>query len=170
MEPPVDDLYFDWLCINNVNGASVFLKLFRILHHKEYVWTVPNDENRIEDGRALRIEFIEKTGFQGVDDSWMRLGCSMLELIIGMSRRLEFMTDTPASDWFWEMLGNVGLNFYDDYKIIPVEYVDDILDQIIWRTYRHDGVGGLFPLDHPDADQRHIEFWYQMSAYVLERL
>lgn len=169
METPVDELYFGWLCLHNVNAADQYQKLLKILHCKEYVWTVPNDENRIEDGRALRQEFIEQEDVE-VDAGWLALGCSMLELLIGISRRLQFMTEESPSDWFWEMLTNIGLNFYDDYKHIPLNFVDDQLEAVIWRTYRHDGYGGLFPLQFPEADQRHVELWYQMSAYVLERL
>lgn len=169
MGQPVDELYFGWLCLHNINGAEQYQTLLKILHCKEYVWTVPNDDNRIEDGRALRREFIEHSNVEGVDPSWLSLGCSMLELLIGMSRRLQFMTEESPSDWFWEMLTNVGLNFYDDHQHIPLNHVDDTLDQVIWRTYRHDGRGGLFPLEFPEADQRRIELWYQMAAYVLER-
>lgn len=172
MSQPVDGLYFDWLCLHNVNGAEVYTKLLRLLHCKEYVWSVPNDDNRIEDGRALRIEFMEKTDVEIKDPGWLRLGCSMLELLIGMSRRLQFMTEESPSDWFWEMLTNIGLNFYDDHNIkhVSESHVDDVLEQVIWRTYRHDGYGGLFPLQYPSEDQRHVELWYQMTAYVLERL
>jgi hypothetical protein len=29
-------------------------------------------------------------------------------------------------------------------------------------------VGGFFPLTHPNDDQRKVEIWYQMNAYLDE--
>jgi hypothetical protein len=46
--------------------------------------------------------------------------------------------------------------------------VNDILYALIWRTYDPDGSGGFFPLLHSKKDQRQIEIWYQMHAYVRE--
>jgi hypothetical protein len=30
------------------------------------------------------------------------------------------------------------------------------------------GLGGMFPLEDPREDQRAIEIWYQMMAYINE--
>ena len=64
---------------------------------------------------------------------------------------------------------NLGLNHCSDKRRLTYEEVNDVLDRVIWRTYRWDGHGGLFPLNEPEKDQREVEIWYQLSAYLLER-
>jgi hypothetical protein len=94
----------------------------------------------------------------------------MLEMLIGLARRLSFEAEGRADDWFWHLLENIKLDKYNDSSGYDPDEVDDILERIIWRNYRPDGVGGLFPLNEPEEDQRKVELWYQLSAYLIERL
>lgn len=176
MSAYLDELYFDWLysqvCSVKVKSPSrTYRNLLHILYTKEFVWLVPNDDNRAEDGKDLRDEFlrVEHVKVANYDRLWMELGCSMLELLIAVSRRLEFETDIPAKEWFWEILENLNLHKLNDQKTISRHNVEDILDRVIWRTYERDGSGGLFPLVNAEKDQRKVEIWYQLSAYILER-
>lgn len=173
MNKPLDELYLNWLysLVAEPELASptrTYWKLLDILFRKEFVWFVPNDDNRCGDGIDLRYEFIEDLGLQEMDPDWMELGCSMLELIIGLSRRLSFQDEGEPRDWFWILINNLEIRFNDRRKI-PTDYVEEVLDNVIWRTYEPNGKGGLFPLQHADKDQRDIELWYQMSLYLLER-
>jgi hypothetical protein len=174
MTEPLDELYFRWLCsqVTNVklkNPARTYWSLLRQLHSKEFVWIIPNDDNRLEDGRDLRHEFVENEGLENeVDPDWLNIGCSMLELLIGVARMLNFEDDEPVEDWFWIMLENLGLRHCTDKSNYDEQDVDEILDDVIWRTYDPDGRGGLFPLRHAPEDQREVELWYQASAYLLE--
>lgn len=129
---------------------------------------MPNDDNRAEEGQALRDEFLETSGTDIVDEEWMAIGCSFLEMLIGLSRRLEFETGAEARVWFWTMLENLDLRHLTDAVDIPPESIDEKIDAVIWRTYSFNGRGGLFPLDHPAKDQREVELWYQLNAYLLE--
>lgn len=100
------------------------------------------------------------------------MGCSMLEMLVALGRRLSFQMEGESRFWFWTLLENVGLDKFNDrfYKTDKqAEEVDEVLQRIIWRNYAEDGSGGLFPLKHPDEDQRKVEMWYQMSAYILEQ-
>ena len=169
-----DEVYLAWLYGQTANAglknpARTHWKLLRQLYKKEFVWIVPNDDNRMEDGKELRYEFLVDSPLP-VDDDWMHLGCSMLEMLIALSRRLYFLTDVEPHEWFWELLENVGISMAGSndlhYNDKLESYVDMILDRIIWRTYAPDGNGGLFPLSSTDKDQRKIEIWYQMSAYL----
>lgn len=173
MSEPIDELYFRWLYsqVSNVklrNPSRTYWSLLKLLHMKEFVWFVPNDDNRLEDGRLLRTEFVETNHIQDVDPNWKDLGCSMLEMLIGLSRRLWFEDDLPADEWFWHMLENLGLNGFTDRGGWDEQDVDEILNVVIWRTYEPDGRGGLFPLMDAHEDQREVELWYQMSEYLLE--
>lgn len=173
IEVPLDEAYIQWLygqvgSVRLKHSSHTYWNLLKILFTKEFVWFVPNDDNRVEDGRELRHEFIEELGLTHVDRNWLELGCSFLEMLIGLSRRLAFEAGGRPRDWFWHLLNNLELDVYADNILIPQKRVDDILDRVIWRTYRRDGHGGLFPLRHPKEDQTQVEIWYQLSAYLLE--
>lgn len=177
MSEPLDEQYLTWLysqvgLVKLKNPARTHWSLLKQLYSKEFVWIIPNDDNRLLDGRDLRYEFLRETFVPRVDQDWMDLGCSMLEMLIALARRLEFETDKPVDEWFWEIMDNLSLTDYTDELEITGGYnqqdVDEILDEVIWRTYDPDGRGGLFPLQHAEEDQRDIELWYQQSAYVIE--
>jgi hypothetical protein len=170
----LDELYFEWLyaqvcSVRLKNPSRTHRNLLSLLFDKDFVWFVPNDDNRIEDGRDLRIEFLEENEIQLGDDIWLRGNCSVLEVFIGICRRLEFETGRESQDWFWELMENLDLRHYNDRAHIPRDRIEDILNRVIFRTYSYDGRGGLFPLERADRDQRETEIWYQISAYVLER-
>jgi hypothetical protein len=171
--PPLDELYLQWLysqvgSVKNRNPSRSYWKILRKLFTKEFVWIVPNDDNRAEDGRDLRLEFLEEYDVRDADATWMRLGCSMLELLIGLSRRLSFEAEGEPSSWFWKLMENLDLERYNDNTPFSDAAIDELLDRVIWRTYRRNGAGGLFPLKRTREDQRQVEIWYQLCAYLLE--
>lgn len=129
---------------------------------------MPNDDNRMEDGKELRQEFLYE--FK-VDDTWMNEPCSVLEMLIALARRLAFEVNGDTDEWFWHLMYNLGLEQYTDdvFNHVVAEDVDDILDTFLDRKYGHNGEGGLFPLEETRADQTEVEIWYQMSTYLLER-
>lgn len=174
VDPPLDELYFDWLYAqvgsDDVNPSKTYMRMLEQLFFTEFVWTVPNDDNRAEDGRDLRREFLNERKITGVDPEWVSIGCSMLEMLIGLSRRLSYEADGEARDWFWHVLRNVGLDRHHDGRRYNPDSVGSILERVIWRTYLPDGHGGLFPLKEAHEDQRDVELWYQLSAYLLERM
>lgn len=170
---PLDDLYLQWLYkqvdeVREQDAARMHWSLFKQLYTKEFVWLIPNDDNRVEDGRDLRYEFLHEFGIERVDSHWMDLGCSFLEMLIALCRRLSFEADGDVANWFWHLLHTLHLSEYTDDFDLPEQDIDDILDVVIWRTYRRDGHGGLFPLKRPRQDQREVELWYQLNAYLME--
>lgn len=173
MNSQLDELYLTWLysqtgSVKVKNPSRTYWSILKVLYRKEFIWIIPNDDNRVEDGRDLRYEFIDAEKIEDVNLDWMNLGCSMLELLVGLSRRLSFEAEGEPRVWFWDMMKNLGLDAYNDSKHIPADDIDEQLNQLIWRTYEPDGLGGLFPLKWPEKDQRDIEIWYQLSAYVIE--
>lgn len=173
MNKPLDESYFVWL-YSQVGDTRVrnphrtYWNLLRALYTKEFVWFVANDDNRLEDGKELRCEFVNQERLNDVDCHWIELGCSMLELLVALSRRLAFQTNGAPRDWFWVLIGHLGLREFSDEEQLPMDFIEETLERVIFRTYDPDGVGGLFPLRHPDRDQRHVELWYQLNAYVQE--
>jgi hypothetical protein len=174
MDVLLDDSYLTWLYsqIGSVklrNRSKSHWSLARQLFKKEFVWFIPNDDNRVEDGRDLRFEFLEANGLTA-DEEWLSMGCSMLELLIGMARRLTFEMEGEPRVWFWHMIEMLDLFQYNDrvYDAQAEDKIDEALNRVIFRTYEADGRGGLFPLRRPPTDQREVELWYQASAYLLE--
>jgi hypothetical protein len=174
MSTELDSMYFGWLyakVVHTLNNSPYnrFYKLMKSLYGTEFVWQLSGDDNRAEDGTDLRREFLVET--KNSDDSdWRQTdGCSMLEMLIALSRRCEFQTEETAHDWFWEMLENLELSQFNDGAFPEEEIVADILDDFNWRRYRYNGTGGIFPIEHPSEDQRSVEIWYQFHEYLADQ-
>ena len=174
MNEPLDELYLVWLYAQNANPnlrnqRATYWTLCRELFTTEFVWFVPNDDARVEDARELRFQFIMDAEIPEVDPDWIDQGVSYLELLIALSRRCEFQTDVPAKDWFWKLIWNLGLHECNDsYTQDTASIVEEVTNQVTFRTYHMDGRGGLFPLKAPAEDQTKVEIWYQMCAYIIE--
>lgn len=172
MSKPLDEMYFTWLYRqvgdpSLKNPTRTYWRMLKTLYTKEFVAVIPNDDNRIADGRDLRYEFVDDSNLDDVDPSWINMGCSMFELLVALSRRLAFLAEGEPRTWFWQMMENLGLTQYND-SFKEQDHVNDILDRVIWRTYDRDGTGGLFPVHDAQSDQREVEIWYQLSSYLLE--
>jgi hypothetical protein len=174
MSARLDELYIQWLYsqVGNVRLTSkskTFWSMARQLYKTEFVWFVPNDDNRAEDGRDLRYEFFDQTG-EELDVDWFDQPCSMFELLLGLARRLSFEAGGEPRAWFWHLLDNLDLGRVTDahYNDDTERGIAEILDRINRRTYNRDGYGGLFPLRRPRRDQRKVELWYQLNAYIIE--
>lgn len=175
---PLDELYFKWLAVQVVNTRlrNPNLTNWHVLQQlftTEFVWRIRNDDNRVEDGRELRSEFLEQHPEERPPSGWMREGCSFLEMLIALSRRAAFQTEgIPPDEWFWHMLENAAIRISDrDYEHNRMgNYVQQVLQMLNNRTYDRSGRGGLFPLHDVDAvDQTKVELWYQLNYYLLER-
>lgn len=173
--------YYHWLC-NRIgasteatpNGATYFI-LLKDLHTKEFRHHVPNDYNRAFEGLQLRDVFADEEGIAYIDN-YLYGDCTMLELIIGLALRCEDIMSgreevIPASDWFWRLIRNAGLDRFTDEEYFDYggsAHVDHLLEKIIERTYHRNGFGGFFPLKKHKKDQRKVELWFQMHAYLVE--
>jgi hypothetical protein len=164
--------YFHWLeqqVRDEGRPTHTYSEVMEMMFSKEFVWTVPNDDNRVQDGLDLRLDFLDESE---APDSLRpeHLGpCSVLEVLIGLSRRLAFMAGGNPEGWAWQLVVNLELHrMADPLSRTKQHQVNEKLDAVIWRTYRPDGTGGFFPLAWPDDDQTQIELWYQMNAYVME--
>lgn len=172
---PLDELYFKWLYSQvadpEVTDPSLtYWKLLKIFFTREAIWLVENDVNRLEDGKALRLDFLDGTRVKPTRE-WKDLGCSVLELMVGLARKLSFedLAGGEPHYWFWKMIENLGLIGYSDARPLPLKKIDDALNRVLYREYKRTGLGGFFPLKHTDKDQRKVELWYQMSEYLLEQ-
>ena len=139
-----------------------------------YIWFVENDHNRAQDGMNLRRQFEFETSIRLPE-----LGpCRVLEFLVALAKRLNEETyDHQYPDqttvWFWKLVSHLGLDEYHDnydFNLIhrSIQYTFQKLNN---REYYPDGTnGGLFPLKDPVEDQRGVEVWYQMMAYLSENM
>lgn len=175
----LDDVYLTWLyghvdSVQNTNPATNHWGLLKVLYTTAFIGYIPNDDNRSADGKELRFEFLQTTDYP-LDDpygSWFDLDCSVLEMILALSRRAAFEDESLGSpvEWFWRMIHNLELDGYTDdiFEISIQEEVEEVLDRLNNRTYLRNGSGGLFPLQKAKEDQRKVELWTQMQTYLLE--
>ena|ERR1044072_4481040 len=168
MNEELDGQYLEWLYLQVGRQAKnvEHWELLKKLLSWEFVMLVPNDDNRCSDGIAIRKEFTRDTDVRP-SHIWMNMGCSVLEMLIGISRHLSFEMDRDEGFWFWHLIGNLGLTRFND-KRYNDRVVDQILERLVWRQYSYDGRGGIFPLREPYEDQRDVELWFQMESYMLE--
>jgi hypothetical protein len=165
MSTRTDHEYFKWLISQiDIRNRNTYNDLFERMYDLEFVWTVPNDDNRVQDARELRDEFLN-----GTRSNLQVRPVSILEVLIALSRRVAWITSDPAELWAWRLIQNLRLNKASDPLVGgKAEKVEDALHALVWRTYRQDGQGGFFPLKEPHEDQTQKEVWDQMSAYVNE--
>jgi len=145
-----------------------FWGLTTLMFDTEFTWTVAHDDNRIQDGLALREEWGSESGVRS--HQLHILGeCSFLEVHIGLSRRLSFTAGGEAPGWAWALLTNLELHrLKDPFTRRKQIKAEEIMETVIQRRYSPDGSGGFFPLAWPDDDQTTVELWYQLNAYVGE--
>ena len=173
------DEYYYWL-LDMVDDKKYpderYSEVLNKLFETEFYDLVPNDCNRIDDGFSLREKFAEEVGehvYYVMDV--LPEGCSVLEVMIALAMRWEdnIAWDPDMGDrtsvWFWMMMENLGLTFYDDKRYDEKE-VSDILHTFLERKYCTDGRGGLFKIKDPNIDMRTLEIWYQMNYHLVEQM
>ena len=167
--------YFDYLCrevgIGGPKGRP-YRHLAYYLLDFPFESTLSGDLNREADGMVMR------EGYSDAPDGV----CSVFEVLVALCRSMKYMSDgmmkkgeNEASEWFMEMITNLGISAMTDeqWDEYPSDASRVVTDQVrIWldREYEYDGTGGIFPLEHPHDDQTKVELWYQMNAYLMEKI
>lgn len=174
MDEPIEETYFNWLytqvaSVQVPTPSLTFWTLFRDLHATEFVWLVSGDDNRAEDGRDLRKEFLRESFIPNENPAWMHFECSVLEMLIAFSRRAAFETDLSPREWFWIFMENLHLDGFNDAMPRVSEKVSEVMDRLVWRTYHPSGSGGMFPLRETSNDQTKVEIWYQFCEYLIDQ-
>ena len=190
-EKMVHESYF-WYLISIINDerdiCSNYNSLLQKLYSTEFIWSNPMDSNRAVDGLDLRYTFAKTTAEKkwvlnvlcDIDESMEpNSHANVLEVLVALAKRIEDdimhreLVGDRTSIWFWAMIRNSGLYEITDSAYIDSaktcdNYVEYRLDCIMNRKYESNGFGGLFPLIDPKEDQRNVEIWYQMAAWINE--
>lgn len=147
-----------------------------VLHSIYFEWSIKNDDNRNADGLDLR-EYIAINN-QDVKAYVPVRGskATVLEVLMALSSRMSDIinnVETPQ-ELFWGMLDRLGIYdarwhlWGDNEEPVHRNYLIDIINKWMNRDYHYSGRGGIFPLTRGDEDQRKVEIWYQMYAYISE--
>lgn len=164
--------YFHYLYEEIAPGDIPYLKLARQLWETTFVWRVSNDDDRAADARMLREEYEERRTSAGLDPTIEGpVPCSFLEMLIGLSRRAEFIDGGQAIFWFWTMLNNIGIAHYDDgrYNDYVTDRVEKAVDTVIRRRYSYNGNGSLFPIKGVvNKDRKVVDLSRQFYDYLLD--
>lgn len=168
---PIEGIYFNWLCAKTLSQEKHnhnYYALLEFLHRTEYVWLIPGDRNRAEDGCELRYYFLTESGMEK-DHNWYDSPCSLLEVLVAFANRASFQTDTPTRDWFWQFLAHLKLDEYRHVSTSDIPVMEEIVDRFMYRKFDYNGEGGILPVNNPTRDQRKIELWWQFCDYVYDR-
>jgi hypothetical protein len=175
-QEPLDEQYFNWLYDQVRPETSTYPPLPYIfvcghMHQMVFDWRCPNDDNRAADGKELRYVFIEEQDLDASDcKEWLSLDASIFEMIVALCLRCNFIAPLGMNEWFGIFLNNLRLSQYANNGIAEKDEakINRAIRKMNDRAYGPSGRGGLFPLRKPDRDQRKIELWYQMAAYMAE--
>lgn len=160
-------VYFDWLVslVGEEWWGHTYHSLLWRLFNMEYYWTLPMDENRSDDGKALREEFWDIFPHFYRDEAMLGPAV-VLEVLIGLARRVEFeVAGKPLEAIFWKMMENLRvLGASDDlFCSAHVAWTDDIFGR--WMSNSTEWHSPFWQ-EHPDFDPSTTELWYQMHAYL----
>lgn len=166
--------YFDWLSYI-VDLPFYYSLLLHKLYSSEFVWTIPFDAHRADDGIQLRYRFGRENGIPDPEicAKLDTMPCSVLEMIVALAIRCEehIMGDASIGNrtplWIHTMLESMGLLGYQN-QVFDEREVDTILDIFLNRRYSRIGEGGLFTIPdlEPERDMRTAEIWNQMNWYM----
>lgn len=167
--------YFEWIynlvCGERFSEKLSYKKLLMHLHNTNFIYLIPKDGNRAQDGIDLRYRFAyEYTDIEDAD-SYLKGPCSVLEMMVALAVRCEetIMDDPTKGDrtgqWFWNMIVSLGFGGMSDDRYDRF-FVDKTLDRFLSRKYEQNGKGGLFTIRNPKRDMRRIEIWYQLCDYL----
>lgn len=170
----INNEYFEWM-YKKMFGESYskelsYRKLLIHLHNVEFIFTIPKDQNRAEDGISLRYRFALINGYEDEYD-YLDGPCSILEMMVALAIRCEenIMDDPNVGDrtgqWFWNMVVSLGLGHMTDIHY-DRRFVDEVLDKFLEREYEPNGKGGLFTIRNCGRDLRTVEIWYQLCWYL----
>lgn len=173
----IHDVYFAWLYdqvmdVWDVNSEESYTAVCALMHQVIFTALVPYDENRIADAAGLRNNFKELAGNIGPRElaDLMLPDASVFEVLIALADRADFMVPLTRKVWFHIFLENLKLDKYNDWynrprSTWPVERIINVFNS---RAYQPNGRGGIFPLRRAPQDQRKVELWYQMGAYMTD--
>ena len=141
-------LYASWLikrgCLEN------YTELALAWDELDYVWYIPEDEDKAIQALRMRDEYCYETGMP----SPRQAPASFLEVFVGITDTLTAMLYQDRESFTKSILLNVGARSFCDGGGLPSELREEALiiaERVMYRTYSRNGTGGLFRLPGLDA-------------------
>lgn len=170
--------YFMYLCekvgLNKVYDDEYgYLNVANVMNSIPFNILIPMDINRAIDAEKEREFYVNETGGRDIlSNANGQNPPSILEVLVALCEKIT--NDAPessgdATEWFFRIMKNLKIDIPDEnWNADTTAYVEDRLLTFNKRQYRGNGLGGAFPLRNPRGDQRKVELWYQMQAYLIE--
>lgn len=167
------DTYLQWLTgkISDEPLSTNDLKLLGLLYSIPFKYIIEYDSRRRDDGVGLRDLFEYETG-EAAD--W-NAPCNVLEVLVSIATYVaEDVIGTHYNtrrtyEWFWMMIDNLGLRGVGDVDDPAVKnYICKTVDRWLSRKFDYNGNGSPFPIKRPKEDQRKMEIWKQICAYIVD--
>jgi len=170
-----EELYFRYLCgvVSNYGPRRKSMdrryeKLLRKLYSIQFVYFNELDENRIIDAEDMKRDWEEDNHLYLERDI-----CSVLEVLVALVKRVEYtiMDDDTYGDrtgqWFWIIIENLELDDQNEANY-DEEFVEEVIENMLYRKYDKYGNGGMFYVEHPLRDMRDVDIWMQFMWYLNE--
>lgn len=151
--------------------SSAYIQLLAVLWRTEFFAEYADDENRAEDAKSLRDEFVasidnvENTEYLKLKSTPVRL----LEVMISLANRINDIIsfDNDAARYFWEMVVSMELNKFDDSNF-NASLVQRKIDILFSHKYRRNGKGSLFYIKgvDPSYNAPGLDIWTQAMAWI----
>lgn len=173
--------YFEWMyhLVCNVDYCNKvsYKKLLGLLNSIDFVPIMEMDENRMEDGKDFRYQFGFDNGYSNeyIRENLDIYNCTMLEMMVALSYKVENQITADniygdrTSQWFWEMITNLGLNHMNDNNFDEV-YCREVINNFLNREFKPDGEGSLFKFVQPLDDMRNVDIWCACMWYLNETI
>lgn len=180
MSPATSNMYIEWVCseILNLNKDEYndLLYLIRTLNEIEFTYSVPLDENRAADGLNLRSDYCYETGKYLDKSSGLLPNCTVFEMMAALAYKCEssimynYRNGLHPERWFFIMLNNLGIRecTVHNWDSKTSDYIYNCVHKMLHRQYKKNGEGGLFVIKNPKIDQREVDIWKQMNAFLNE--
>lgn len=179
----INDKYFNQLVkiissYKDPDYISNHIDVLKLMYDTTFSVVIDNDENRIKDAINFRHGVLNALGIN--TNKYFEDGsASLLEVMISLADRMSFIISDPNNpnrlgECFWDIFSNIGMHMYtnefiqDQNEKAMAFYRDDV-KCLMDRNYEYNGTGGFFPLIYANQDQRRVEIWYQMQAYLDEK-
>lgn len=176
------DYKFDWI-LDMENSPDLSDEQYYILDEMNRIifrtaYNVSLDENRIDDARIMRSDFIRERGLpEALKVKYLDINpVSVMEVLVALSLRCDRDIEGDPDNlyltaplWFWTMVNN--LKFWTDSCKNEAEIrcsVDYKCDIFMDRKYSYYGEGGPFFVENPLKSMKKTDLWMQLNWYLTE--
>lgn len=173
----LQEIYFNWMServFKNPRDIEQYSYLLDALNASMFYFSIPMDENRMQDGIDLRYRFAFEKGYSNQEvevELSNNRSCSMLEMMVALSIKgderilYDYETGGRADYIFMIMLQSLEFDNMTDDRFDP-GFIDEKIDSLLNHRYNYNGYGGLFVVENPRRDMREVDIWYQMNWYI----